>query len=193
MVSYTRGFDFDMGSLGRNLATIDEDISRFIQSAKEESATRGESDLKAEAPWTETGLKNRWGRTSTGKARDGLWAESYGDAHNGGIRMGHTAEYGIYLEDYMGKRFQVVMPVLVRTGRAFMRSLEDMFAQLHGRIAVTPIITPGGGAPSTGVTEAYRRPREYFRDARGRFVSARTSAISKVKSVTKRTRRTRRR
>jgi hypothetical protein len=186
MANYRKSFDFNPGSLGVNLADFDHKVDRYIDRAKEEAATRGETALKTEAPW----------RDRTTDARRGLFAEPYGTAQRGGIRMGHTVKYGVYLEEANNGRFQVIMPVLIRTGRALMRSMEAMFAEMDSPTPVAPVIIPGGGGrqgtSQSPERQAYKKPRAYFRDARGRFVSQKTKVVSKVKDTTKRTKRTRR-
>lgn len=186
MANYSRGFDFDPGTLGYNLEKFDHDVDRYIDRAKEEAAVRGQIALKAEAPWQDR----------TTQARNTLWAEPYGTARNGGIRMGHGKEYGIYLEESNQGRFQVIMPVLLKTGRALMRSMEAMFYQMDSPIPVAPIVMPDEGArqgtSQDGKREAHKRPRVYLRDAKGRFVSAKIKTKAIVKGVTSRTRRTRR-
>jgi hypothetical protein len=186
MANYSRGFDFDPGTLGYNLEKFGHDVDRYIDRAKEEAADRGQIALKTEAPWQD----------HTGYARAGLWAEPYGTARDGGIRMGHTAEYGVYLEESNDGRFQVIMPVLLKTGRAFMRSLEAMFYQMDSPVPVAPLVLPDAGlrqgTSQDAKREAHKRPRIYLRDAKGRFVSAKTKVKAIAKGVSSRTRRTRR-
>jgi Bacteriophage HK97-gp10, putative tail-component len=180
---YERSFTFDQGSLGRNLDTIDEKIHRFIKEDLEVAAARGQIQLKADAPWTDR----------SGDARRELWAEADSD-HVGNYRldMGHGVEYGIYLEKSNGARFQVIMPTLVTIARAFMESLEQMFAQLDNPAPIFPIVAPGVGAhqgTSQGAIEhgqhvrgavektfrKIKKTRFFFRDAKGRFVSTKAT------------------
>jgi hypothetical protein len=195
MASYTKSFDFDMGSLGRSLAEFDHDAERYIQRAKKEAAIRGEAAMKSEAPW----------RDRTTAARRGLWAEPFGDARNGGIEMGHTAEYGVYLEESNGGRFQIIMPVLVRVGTAFMQSMEAMFGLMDSPAAAPPVVLPGstgkrGTSQSIGtrarhaVTGAkiaieHVGKRTILRGAKGRFVSRKAVVFEDTTKTTKKTRR----
>jgi hypothetical protein len=130
---YSQGFDFDEGSLGRNLEVFDRKVRSFLDRDIDEHTHQGELALKSKAPW----------RDDTGYARSGLWADNEKFNNSYTIAMGHTAEYGVYLEESNGGRFQIIMPVLVETARSFMRSLEGMFLQLETHTPVTPFISPG--------------------------------------------------
>jgi hypothetical protein len=191
---FRESFSFNAGDLGRNLATLDERIDRFIKTDLKVAASRGEAVMKSAHPW-----KNR-----TGDAEAGLWADA--DSHGHGqyqLYMGHGVEYGIYLEKSNGGKFQIVMPTLVETARAFMESLEEMLHQLDNPAPVVDVVAPGVGfdrGTSQGAVEhgqhvrgaaekAYHHARKvklYFRDAKGRFTSTKNTVKT---AVTKRTRR----
>lgn len=195
MASYSKTFDFDMGSLGRNLAEFDHDAERYIERAKKESAIRGEAAMKSEALW-----KNR-----TWSARKGLWAEPFGTAHDGGIKMGHSVEYGVYLEESNNGKFQIIMPVLVRVGTAFMESMEAMFGLMDSPTATPPVVLPAGtskrGTSQTIGTRArhavtgakiaieHLGKRTILRGAKGRFVSRKVVVFEDTTKTTKKTRR----
>lgn len=177
-MAFRESFTFNQGSLGRNLDTLDEKIHHFIAADLDVAAGRGEAKMKTDAPW----------RDRTTEARTTLWAtaDSHGDSYQ--LYMGHGAEYGIYLEKSNGGRFQVVMPTLVATARAFMESLTDMLYQLDNPTPVLGAIEPGvAGQRGTsqgagehiehvkGATEktakTSRRPQIYFRTGGGQFAS----------------------
>jgi hypothetical protein len=196
-MAFKESFTFNPGELGRNLDTIDAKIHRFIKTDLDVAASRGEVEMKAKAPW-----KDR-----TAAARAGLWAEAEGRDDFYQLAMGHTAEYGIYLEKMEGGRFQIIMPVLVATARAFMESLTDMFQQLDNPAPILPAITPGIGfeqGTSQGAIEhgqhvrgaiekAIKKPRVYFRSEGGRFVAHKGVTIGTGRTTnTSKTRRTRR-
>jgi hypothetical protein len=210
MVSFKESFTFDPGTLEYNLDTFPQRVTTFVRNLAEEEAAAGERDMKIEAPWTETGLRNRWGRLSTGLARNGLWADS--DTRSDGtvkITMGHTAKYGIYLEKAMGERFAIVEPILERTAESFMRSLEAMFAEFEAHDEMHPVVVPGEVHTPRGVVgyavsaESGRRvaverygKKEVHREVggRGRFVSPKATVIPGSRTgVTPKTKRTRRR
>lgn len=202
--TYSRNFTFDQGSLGRNLDTFDEKVHEFIKRDLEVTASRAEVVLKTHAPW-----KDR-----TGEARQGLWCDPWWDnAGNYSILMGHTVDYGIYLEESWGGKFQVVMPVLVSVARGFMESLIGMLNQLDNPEPAQAAVEPGvgiGQGTSQGATEhaqhvkgaaehAATRPQVYFRNARGHFVAYKgvkigeghTKPTKKTKKTTKTTSKTR--
>lgn len=196
MVDYNKSFDFDQGSLGRNLATFDTKVKDFLDADIEVHTVQGEAAMKAKAPWTDRSTH----------ARRGLWASNTKSDNLYRISMGHTAEYGVYLEESNDGRFQIVMPILLATARSFMRSLEQAFLQMQTKTPVSPVISPGSGTrPGTSqgakehLTGADSKPdvrvsfdkrgRAFAKDARGRFVSLKAKVS---KEVTKRTKRTRR-
>lgn len=147
MADYNRSFDFDQGSLGRNLALLPDRIQDFIDRDIDIHAAEGEKTMKTDAPW-----KNR-----TWHARNTLWADTNKTPERKTITMGHGAEYGVYLEESNSGRFQIVMPTLVATARSFMRSLEHMFAQLETHAPISPAITPGVGTrPGTSQNTRHR-------------------------------------
>jgi hypothetical protein len=200
--SWSRNFTFSQGSLGRYLDTLDAKLHEYIKHDLQITAERAQAVLKIEAPWTQTGMVNRWGRMSTGRARNGLWCDPWwDDAGNYSILMGHEAPYGIYLEEGMGQRFQVVVPVLVAVAKGFMESLTAMLNKLDDP-APGAAVEPGIGAQqgtSQGVTghaehikgaseHASSRPQVYFRNAGGQFTKYKGATIGE--GATKPTKRT---
>ena len=168
-MAYKQGFDFDQGSLGRNLATFDAKVAEFIDKDIEVHTAQGERALHTNAPW----------RDRTGHARQTLWADNEKTQDGYRIEMGHGAEYGVYLEESNNGRFQIIMPTLLETARSFMRSLDRMFLQLETHAPVSPLIAPGVSTrpgTSQGAREhafgADTRPNlaPAHRDAGGRFL-----------------------
>jgi hypothetical protein len=200
MVLYERNFTFDQGSLGRNLATMDEKVHHFIATDLNTAAARGREQMYQDRPW----------RDRTSKARNGLWSDT--DTHGGNYRlwMGHGVQYGIYLEKSNGGRFQVVMPTLIATAHAFMESLIEMLHQLDNPAPVLGAIEPGIGAQrgtSQGATEraqgvkgvtekTVRKPRVTFRNERGQFAEYKNVKLgtghTKTTKTTAKTKKTKR-
>lgn len=191
-MAYSRGFNFDQGNLGRNLELLDRRTRDFLADDLDEHTTAGEAEMKLEAPW-----KDR-----TGDARRGLWADNTKTDHNFKIHMGHSMEYGVYLEESNGGEYQIVMPTLLKTARSFMRSLERMFLQLEAR--TPPVVAPGtggrrgtsqgarerlGGAQTRPTLGVDKRGRVYAKGAKGRFVSVKNMVTSTVTKKTKKTKR----
>lgn len=167
---YHRNFDFDSGSLGRNLATLDHKINRDIDRIQEQVVDIGEVNLRVNAPW----------KDDTGNARRGLWA--VGNKLPNGTRrisMGHAVEYGVYLEESNGGRFAVVMDTMLKTGQQFMRSLEHLFAQLDNP---APVIAPSGSGGSSRGTYAVREKSGRFADqGKGRSKAAIAARAAEAK------------
>lgn len=163
MPEYSRGFDFDAGNLTRNLAVLDQQIENFLDEDMEIHRRKGEATMKAKAPW----------RDHTGNARRGLWAEAERNGKNVHFELGHTADYGIYLEENNEKRFAIVEPTLKALGQSFMRSLERMFLQLQAHTPPVTAIAPDVGAtkPNTTRAERDKHGNTRFRGEGGRFVS----------------------
>lgn len=160
MPEFSRGFNFDAGSLGRNLATLDQDVHDFLRRDLEEHAAAGEAAMKINAPW----------RNRTGHARATLWSEPHSSDNKFSIRMGHGAEYGVYLENSNEGRFQIIMPTLLETARSFMRSLEHMFAQMETHAPIGTAISGKGVRQGTSQSAVDRtRPALNIRTERGRF------------------------
>jgi hypothetical protein len=185
-MAFNRSFDFDQGSLGRNLATFDDKVHDFISRDIDVHTAKGELELKTKAPWTD----------DTGHARETLWADNDKSNNRYSIHMGHGAEYGVYLEKSNGGRFQVIMPVLLATARSFMSSLEHMFAQMETHAPIGTAISPSiGTRPGTSQDAGDRihitvdkRGRASGRNAKGRFVSLKNFIKSNATKATKRTR-----
>lgn len=191
---YRAGFDFNPGSLGYNLERFDDRVDDYMQRARREAAIQGQEMLPIQAPWTPDGMANRWGRVATGAARAGLWMESYGEGrHSIGLRAGHSVPYGIYLEDHMEQRFRVVIPVLHEVGKALMRAMTLMFAEMD-TAAPAPVIVgePRDTRPPASIGTPAGRARINVRGARGLFISVGKTVVTKATAVTKRTTRRRR-
>lgn len=191
MANFKQGFSFDQGSLGRNLALMPDRVQDAMDTIIREHAHQGEVVMKTKAPWTD----------NTGLARDTLWADADTRSDDQkGITMSHGVRYGIFLEKSNGGRFQIVIPVIVETARAVMRSFEHLFAQLetHTTPAVTAIEPSLGTRPGTsqGVTEHFQHAKGEAK-RRGRHLEAVARQAVGVGrrffgGITKKTKRTRR-
>jgi hypothetical protein len=200
--TYSRNFTFNQGTLGLNLAQMDEKINDYIKTDIKVMAERGTVVMKAHAPW----------RDRTGDAREGLWCDPWwDDAGNYSILMGHIVEYGIYLEEYHGGKFQIIMPTLIAISKAMMLSLEGMLNNLDtpgaaaGAAVVAPAVGMGRGT-SQGVLDhgqalrgaaehvggKPKRSKIYFRNAKGEFVAYKKimADLTKTTAKTKTTKRT---
>lgn len=180
-------FNFDQGTLGVNLATLPDKVDRFITDMQDIGANLAEITMKEKAPWTQTGMANRWGRISTGKARDGLWADPWGTSERGGVQLGHSVYYGEYLENNFGGRYQIIAPVMVQVARRMMESFEEMFAQLEAHappdIGVMPDVGVRQGTSQSIGDKVKRRTGIQFRDSKGRFTSVKNATKSKARGI----------
>jgi hypothetical protein len=193
--TYNRNFTFDQGTLGLNLAKIDEDIHDYIVQDVQTMAVRGAVVMKSHAPW----------RDRTTDARNGLFCDPWWDeAGRYSIIMGHTVDYGIYLEEYHGGRFQIVMPTLIAISKAMMLSLEGMLNNLDtpGAATAAAVTAPAvglGRGTSQGALDhgqavrgavehhqgAPKRSKIYFRNAKGQFVKYKSIMEDLTKTTTK--------
>lgn len=183
MPPYSKGFNFDQGSLGRNLATLDTRMRDLVSRDLDAHTVKAELTMKEKAPWHD----------NTGAAREGLWADNQKHDDHFSITLGHTAEYGVYLEKRWGGKFQIIAPVLLDTARSFMRSLEHAFAQLETHTSPAVQITaPGVGTrpgTSQGGTERAQRSRSRAEHAARQAVSVGRRIFGGISKRTKRTRR----
>jgi hypothetical protein len=205
MADFTRTKTWDPGTLGANLATFDHKVDRAITRLIDEEADYAQETMKVEAPWTETGMTNRWGRVSTGRARNGLWARAAKTATGRyGISMGYSNNtyYGKYLELAMQERFQIVIPTMLETADSLMKSLRHLFLELNESEAVAPVLVPGidhhkhdYSSLAVSVTEHYitttkGKIKQTAHRIKGKFVTA--AGTFTPKNITKTTRKTRR-
>lgn len=204
MADFTRTKTWDPGTLGMNLADFDHRVDRAVTRLIDEEADYAQETMKAEAPWTETSMTNRWGRVSTGRARNGLWAKSTKTGTGRyGIKMGYSNDtyYGKYLELSMGERFQIVIPTMLETANSLMRSLDHLFIELNEPVPV-PVMAPGTdynkhdySSQTVSMTEHYintakGKIKQTVYRIKGKFVTA--AGTFTPRNTTKTTRKTRR-
>lgn len=160
-------FKWDSREIDKNLAELPPKVRERIRGRVRRAATRAELEMKAKAPWTETGAVNIWGRRSTGEARDGLYAipgvaTTEGNISRFGINFGNSSGHGIWLEIAMNGRYQIIMPTLKATGDALMASMTDLLgrAEAAGEIAD---FSPEVGRPGTSQGAEVTAGRYTFR------------------------------
>ena len=90
------------------------------------------ADAQASAPWDDR----------TGMARDGLWVEVYEEDGDVYLDLGHSVDYGLYLETIQNGRFATVMPTLERYA-------AQLFAEAGGAV-----VSVESGDEYTMTTEA---------------------------------------
>lgn len=149
---------YDSIELSKNIAEFGAEINKSITLTTDFGATKGQAAMKLEAPWTDR----------TGNARAGLVAAP---KHSGTSAIGfaihqiffaHGVNYGIWLEIANSGKYQIIMPVLVQTGKAIMDALKTMFDNLGAPPEAKVIVdvpTPSHGTSQSAGTRAGRQAR----------------------------------
>ena len=171
-------FKFDDLKLRGNLAELGPKINKYLTVTTDFGATEGVKEMKVKAPWTDR----------TTNARSGLWTvpRHLGSGPIGfaehEIVFGHAVNYGIWLEvkaPNNGGR-PIIMPTTISTGKAVMKTLRGLFANLDNP-----------KPPSVHVPNATTAARSNAAGARHR-AEARARANAGAAKRTGRTGRTRR-
>jgi len=113
-------FSYDDGELIRSVAGLEAKIQGAVEILVDYHALQGQADLKTSAPWTDR----------TGAARTGLHTISFSGGNKHTIVFAHSVHYGIWLEVKFSGRDEVIMPVVRKTGRDLMWSLEGLMGRL---------------------------------------------------------------
>lgn len=119
-------FKLDDVELRKNIAEFGPKVNKYITLTTDFAGGKGEDQMKLKAPWTD----------DTGAARAGLHTnvEHSGSGPVGfskhSITFAHGVDYGIWLEIANSGRFQIIMPTVVAVGKAVMKTLGEMFADL---------------------------------------------------------------
>ena len=101
-------------------AKVQEGVGQLAHS----HASRAEGRMKAEAPWNDR----------TGNARQGLFGEAETSITGATITLGHTMEYGPYLELGTSKMAPrpIVVPVSTETAMEFTEDAAELVRRLFG-------------------------------------------------------------
>lgn len=110
-------------ALVNQLKTFDVRADRAIAAATAFHATRAVAYAKQNAPWTD--------RTSN--ARNGLYARAERDRPVYRIVIGHSVDYGIWLEVRWSGRYQIIRPTVDHEGPELMRTVGMMYSAMFGR------------------------------------------------------------
>lgn len=116
-------YEFQPGSLGRNLKNFDGDINALVAGVVDFQGDRAVAAMKVSAPW----------RDRTGNARQtlgayGLHTDSYHELHlHGGM------PYQIWLEVRNAGRYAVIGPAVKFQGLALMNRLRSLVNKLEAR------------------------------------------------------------
>ena len=95
-------FYCDVSHVLRGLSEFDEQARAKLKQACRQTATEMEAYAKENAPWQDR----------TGDARRGLTGSWGLNQYVYYIRLAHSVRYGVYLEMYNEKRFEIIAPTL---------------------------------------------------------------------------------
>lgn len=82
-------------------------------------AARMEAHMKTKAPWQDR----------TGNARAGLFAKPGTDGDDIVIILGHSVDYGVYLELAHGRKYAILEPTARTYARDIIRSFQDLWKE----------------------------------------------------------------
>lgn len=88
--------------------------------ASQSMAPEVENYMKSNAPWND----------QTGNARNGLFARAYSEGDETGIVLGHSVDYGIWLEVRWSGRYAIIEPAIAAMGPAVMRRHERILERI---------------------------------------------------------------
>lgn len=90
---------------------------RALTAATAYHATKAAAYAKQNAPWTDR----------TGNARNGLFATAQRDYPSYRIIIGHSVDYGVWLEARFSGRYQIIRPTVDNTGPELMKTVSKLF------------------------------------------------------------------
>ncbi len=103
----------------RNLSNWEQRMKAATLALAQNWAGNLEGQMKEKAPWTDR----------TGNARNGLFGRAGMEGQDIYIRLGHTVDYGKYLELAHDGRYAILEP----TRRANQRNVHRSFQELWGK------------------------------------------------------------
>ena len=116
-----RSIRIDSKQLMEGLQKFSQETLDLIEEHLEESAEELEDYMKKNAPWNDR----------TGNARRGLVAKVE-KPKNKYYRIGlkHSVKYGVYLENYMERRFAILEPTVRLKGPEVIAKMENLLNRL---------------------------------------------------------------
>lgn len=116
-MSYSNNFTMNIPKLTKSIKAFTKKGKAAIANEMEQQAKELEGYMKAKAPWQDR----------TGLARRSLKAEVKQSTMKVQITLYNPVPYGIYLEQFMGKRFAIIDPTIKAKSPDVMRSLQGVF------------------------------------------------------------------
>jgi hypothetical protein len=111
---------WDQSGLTTNLSTFDQKIDRGIRRIVDFQATRSESAMRTNAPWTD----------QTSNARNGLYAKPIHEPKKHVILLAHSMPYGIWLEVRWSGKYGIIPETVRQGGDEVMQMLTRLFNML---------------------------------------------------------------
>lgn len=115
-----RGFVWEDNELRTEIGALDGKMRAAVTALVDYHGTRGEAQMKTEAPWTD--------RTSA--ARNGLFTTTIAEQRQWRLVFAHAVNYGIWLEVANQGRYQIIMPTLLEIGADLMRNLDALMRKI---------------------------------------------------------------
>lgn len=103
-----------------NLLEFGPKLQGRVAAAVDFHALAGTVMLKTEAPWHD----------DTGAARAGLHTSTSHSLSQHTIVFAHAVDYGIWLEIKNSGKYEVILPVLLRTGKDLMKTLNHVMRSM---------------------------------------------------------------
>lgn len=101
------------------MAALQIGMAKAVESVMQYNANDAQNFARANAPWTDR----------TGNARQGLFAKNFKRgklSHT--IVIWHSVPYGIWLELANDRKYKIIEPTWLRTGRNVMADLQKVMA-----------------------------------------------------------------
>lgn len=109
-------FFVGMAGMLARIEAMDELVGKAIDANLQRYESIAESEMKANAPWTDR----------TGNARNGLAATSGSDGDVHVLVLYHQVPYGIYLEVKNSGEYAIIMPTVQSIGPRVMESTRGL-------------------------------------------------------------------
>jgi len=106
-----------MGQVFRNLDAWDRRMRAATFALAQNWAGKLEREMKEKAPWTDR----------TGNARAGLYGTAEWDGNDVVIRIGHTVDYGVYLELARDGLYAIVKPTQQANKANLLRDFRELW------------------------------------------------------------------
>lgn len=109
-------FTFSGGALQANIRQVPDKVDAMVTKVTDYYGVRGENTMRKDAPWQDR----------TTNARNGLHVvvEHTRDRHT--LTFAHGVPYGIWLEVRWAGKYSIIMPSVLKEGRAMMKSFKKI-------------------------------------------------------------------